>query len=101
MNPYKIAYEWAKEYAITTADTYETARITDTIIRQEMAKMIATFATNLLHKTPDTDKVACSQFTDLSTAAINLQPYIVASCQLGLMGLHGDGIQVQETFFPA
>ncbi|MDR3169673.1 MAG: hypothetical protein LBU27_08270 [Candidatus Peribacteria bacterium] len=66
-----------------------------------MAKMISTFARKLLHKTPNTEKVDCSQFTDLSLANLDLQPYVVESCQLGLMGMHGDGIGVQEEFFPA
>ncbi|MDR0607299.1 MAG: hypothetical protein LBG52_02875 [Candidatus Peribacteria bacterium] len=93
-------YEWAKEYGITTADTYEALRISDAIIRQEMAKMISVFATKLLHKSPNNEKAECTQFTDLSSANDDLQPYIVESCQLGLMGMQGDGVGVQESFFP-
>jgi gamma-glutamyl:cysteine ligase YbdK (ATP-grasp superfamily) len=93
-------YEWAKEYGITTAETYELVRISDAIIRQEMAKVISVFAENLLHKTPDIENVACTQFSDLSAANADLQPYVVESCQLGLMGMQGDGVGVQESFFP-
>jgi hypothetical protein len=90
-----------KKHGITTADTYEAARISDAIIRAEMAKMISSLATKLLHQTPNAKKHECSQFTDLHHANDDLQPYIIESCQLGLMGMHGDGIGVQEAFFPA
>jgi hypothetical protein len=81
-------------------DTFEKARISDAITRAEMAKMISVFATKILHKIPDTEKIKCSQFTDLSTTTKELQAYSITSCQLGLMGMDGDGIGVQEAFFP-
>ncbi|MDR3169210.1 MAG: hypothetical protein LBU27_05665 [Candidatus Peribacteria bacterium] len=81
-------------------DTFEKARISDAITRAEMAKMISVFATEVLHKIPDTEKIKCGQFSDLSTATEELQTYIITSCQLGLMGMDGDGIGVQKTFFP-
>jgi hypothetical protein len=65
-----------------------------------MAKMISVFATTLLHKVPNTEKSECTQFIDLDKANADLQPYVVESCQLGLMGMHGDGVQVQDKFFP-
>ncbi|MDR3168777.1 MAG: hypothetical protein LBU27_03310 [Candidatus Peribacteria bacterium] len=58
------------------------------------------FATKLLHKSPDTEKTVCTQFTDLHQINLDLQPYVVESFQLGLMGMNGDGIGVQEAFFP-
>ncbi|GHV23170.1 hypothetical protein FACS189428_6320 [Clostridia bacterium] len=97
---YETAYERAKEYGITTASTYEEARTTDAILRQEMAKMISTYAIKLFQKTPDTEKIDCSQFKDLAQAGGDLQPYVIQSCQLGLMGMNGDGIGVQENFSP-
>ncbi|MDR2541352.1 MAG: hypothetical protein LBD11_06420 [Candidatus Peribacteria bacterium] len=95
-----LSYERAKEYGITTAPTYESARLSDTIIRGEMAKMISTYAIKLLNKTPDKEKRECIQFQDLAQAGGDLQPYVIQSCQLGLMGMNGDGIGVQENFFP-
>ncbi|GHV26501.1 hypothetical protein FACS1894176_07380 [Bacteroidia bacterium] len=79
---YQSAYEWAKEYGITTASTYAEARPTDAILRQEMAKMISTYAIKLFQKTPDTSKVNCSHFQDLREAPTELQSYIIQSCQL-------------------
>ncbi|GHV25672.1 hypothetical protein FACS1894176_04750 [Bacteroidia bacterium] len=65
-----------------------------------MAKMISTYAIKLFQKTPDTEKIDCSQFKDLAQAGGDLQPYVIQSCQLGLMGMNGDGIGVQENFSP-
>ncbi|MDR0859436.1 MAG: hypothetical protein LBO09_00160 [Candidatus Peribacteria bacterium] len=90
----------AKHYGISTISTYEDARISDGILRQEMAKMISTYAIKLLNKIPDPDKVACAQFQDISEVPAELQPYIVQSCELGLMGMDGDGVGIQENFFP-
>ncbi|MDR0860812.1 MAG: hypothetical protein LBO09_07780 [Candidatus Peribacteria bacterium] len=97
---YKTAYEWGNDYGITTVSIYEEARISDAILRQEMAKMISTYAIKLLNKTPDPDKVACAQFQDVSEVPTELQPYIIQSCELGLMGMDGDGVGIQENFFP-
>ncbi|MDR0860841.1 MAG: hypothetical protein LBO09_07940 [Candidatus Peribacteria bacterium] len=65
-----------------------------------MAKMISAYAIKLFQKTPDTSKIDCSQFSDLSNTTTELQSYVIQSCQLGLMGMEGDGIGVQENFFP-
>ncbi|GHV22455.1 hypothetical protein FACS189428_4550 [Clostridia bacterium] len=65
-----------------------------------MAKMISIYAIKLFQKTPDTSRIDCSQFSDLSQAGADLQSYIIQSCQLGLMGMDGDGIGVQESFLP-
>ncbi|MDR0606965.1 MAG: hypothetical protein LBG52_01120 [Candidatus Peribacteria bacterium] len=94
------AYQWAFQRGITTMPTFSKARLTDPITRAEMAKMISVFATKLLHKSPNNEKAKCTQFIDLSFANDDLQPYIVESCQLGLMGMQGDGVGVQDNFFP-
>jgi hypothetical protein len=65
-----------------------------------MAKMISTYAIKLFQKTPNTSKLECSQFQDVSEVPTELQPYIIQSCELGLMGMYDDGIQVQDNFFP-
>jgi hypothetical protein len=102
VRPYSVldAYEWAFSYGITTMPTLAEAKISDAIIRAEMAKMISVFATKLFQKTPNTQKSACAQFVDLYQANEDLQSYIIESCQLGLMGMHGDGIGVLEAFSP-
>lgn len=97
---YLTAYQWAYKYGITTMNTYEKARITDSLTREEMAKMISVYAMAFLDKKPDLNKSACSQFDDLSLTTSEMQKYMVTACQLGLMGLGGDGITVQPRFYP-
>ncbi|GHV22944.1 hypothetical protein FACS1894176_01360 [Bacteroidia bacterium] len=81
-------------------DTYEVARILDPITREEMSKMISVYAMTFLDKKPDLTKSACSQFEDLSITTVEMQHYMTLSCQLGLMGMNGDGIGVQLRFNP-
>jgi hypothetical protein len=97
---YYAAYRWANGNGITTADTYEAVRISDVITRAEMAKMISMLATKLWYKVPDVEKRECVQFADMKQVNEELQSYVIESCQLGLMGMHGDGIGVLETFSP-
>jgi hypothetical protein len=42
----------------------------------------------------------CSTFTDLSTTPLDLQPFIIQACQLGLMGLQADGEITKHNFNP-
>jgi hypothetical protein len=97
---YQTAYEWAYQYGITTMDTYQKARIPDHLTRAEMAKMIAVYATKFLHRTPDTSKIACTQFSDRKEVNAELQGYLVQICQLGLMGMQANGVDVQSNFRP-
>jgi hypothetical protein len=42
----------------------------------------------------------CVDFADLKTAPLDLQPFIVQACQLGLMGLQADGETEKKNFNP-
>jgi hypothetical protein len=42
----------------------------------------------------------CTAFSDLSTAPLDLQSYIIQACQLGLMGLETDGTTPKKAFDP-
>ena len=77
------AYKWAYENKITTMNSIEKANMKWNITREEMAKMISNYATNLLWKTLDTTK-SCL-FID-SNINPDLVSYVVESCQLWLMG---------------
>jgi len=77
------AYNWAYQNEITTMDSIEKANMKWNITREEMAKMISNYATNLLWKTPDTTK-SCL-FVD-SNINPDLVSFVVESCQLWLMG---------------
>ncbi|MCX6823336.1 MAG: DUF5011 domain-containing protein [candidate division SR1 bacterium] len=83
---YIDAYTFAFANGITTKAPIEQANMTGGLARSHMAKMIANYAINVLHKTPNTS-IICS-FADLSGQTAEMQSYIVQSCQLGLMGQH-------------
>ena len=77
------AYNWAYENKITTMDSIDKANMKWNITRQELAKMISNYATNILWRSPDTTK-SCL-FPD-SNIIPDLVPYVIESCQLWLMG---------------
>jgi hypothetical protein len=43
---------------------------------------------------------SCATFTDLETTPLDLQPFIIQACQLGLMGLQADGESTNHNFNP-
>ena len=77
------AYNWAYLNKITTQSPIDKANMKWNITREEMAKMISNFATNILWKTPDTTKTCL--FID-SNINPDLVSYVTESCQLWLMG---------------
>lgn len=77
------AYKWAYENKITTMDSIDKANMKWNITREEMAKMISNFATNILWKTPNTTKPCL--FID-SNINPDLVESVTKSCQLWLMG---------------
>ena len=76
------AYDWAYENKITTMDSIGNANMEWNITREEMAKMISNFATNILWKTPDITK---SCFFINSNINPTLVQFVTESCQLWLM----------------
>ena len=77
------AYNWTYENKITTMNSIDKANMNWNITRQELAKMISNYATNILWRTPDTTKPCL--FPD-SNIIPDLVPYVTESCQLWLMG---------------
>ena len=77
------AYYWALNNWMTTQQTVKSANLWWYITREEMAKMISNFATNILWKTPDTTKTCL--FLDSNINPV-LVPFVTKSCQLWLMG---------------
>lgn len=76
------AYNWAYKNKITTMNTIGWARLSDWLTREEMAKMISSYAVDILWKVPDTTK-SC-YFLD-SNINPDLLQYVTESCQLWLM----------------
>ncbi len=79
----KQAYNWAYQNKITTQSPIEKANMQWQITREEMAKMISNYATEILWKTPDTTQ-SCL-FLD-SNINPDLVEFVTKSCQLWLMG---------------
>jgi hypothetical protein len=83
-NELQGAYDYAYGIGITTQTPIDNANIFGTLIREDMAKMMTSFAEEVLGKTPDTS-LACN-FTDVGNETTEMQGYITEACQLGLMG---------------
>lgn len=76
------AYNWAYQNQITTMRSIEKANMKWNITRQELAKMISNYATNILWKTPDTTKSCLFPDSNINP---DLVPFVIESCQLWLM----------------
>lgn len=91
------AYTYAYDNSMTTMPTCQKARTDDSMTRAEAAKIMSNYAINVLGHSPNTDN-ECS-FADMSSQDAEMQSYAIAACQLGIMGLQGDG-SVALTFSP-
>ena len=91
------AFVYAHSHGLTTMSTCQKARMKDSLTRAEAAKMVSNYAMNILDKSPDAN-VICS-FSDMTNADAESQSYAKTACQLGIMGLKGDG-SVAPTFNP-
>ena len=76
------AYNWAYENQITTMSSIEKANMKWNITRQELAKMISNYATNILWRTPDTTKSCLFPDSNINP---DLVSFVTESCQLWLM----------------
>lgn len=77
------AYNWAYQNQITTQNPIEKANMQWKITREEMAKMISNYATNILWKTPDATKTCLFLDSNINPDLVN---FVTESCQLWLMG---------------
>jgi len=79
----KQAYSWAYQNQITTQSPIEKANMQWKITREEMAKMISNYATNILWQSPDTTKTCLFLDSNINPDLVNS---VTESCQLWLMG---------------
>ena len=91
-------YLWAYQYGITTMSTIQQANIEGKLTRKDMAKMISSFALNVLNKEASTGDNCL--FSDIDTLSREAQSYIIVSCKLGLMGYDSNGKTVKKIFNP-
>ncbi len=89
------AYDWAHDQKITTLSPQSEARLYDPITREELAKMIATYAMQFTNKSLS-NREACTSYIDLQDASFDLQDDIIMACKLWLMGITNDWTPLQE-----
>ena len=80
----EVAYQWAYESEITSQPTIEQANLNSYVTRGQLAKMMSSFSSNVLHKVPNTS-LSCD-FDDVDDADPHLQLGIMQACQFWLMG---------------
>ena len=93
------AYTWAKKYGITTQDSFEKARMYETLTRGELAKMITNFSRQVIGLDYMADPTCtASVFVDYTERDDELRSYVEQSCSLGLMGRRNDSVWTIEKF---
>lgn len=93
------AYTWAKKFGITTQDSFEKARMYETLTRGELAKMVTNFSRQVIGLEYRADpKCTASVFADYTQRDDELSSYIEQSCSLGLMGRRNDSSWTIEKF---
>ena len=75
----EMAYQWAYESEITSQPTIEQANLNSYVTRGQLAKMMSSFSSNVLHKVPNTS-LSCD-FDDVDDADPHLQLGIMQACQ--------------------
>lgn len=94
------AFQRGYDLNITNKCPIIDARLDDTIIRKDLAKMITMFTIQIIGIYPDTHKAWCDTFTDTSGISEEMQFFTKTACQLSLMGLEPDGNTPKKTFEP-
>lgn len=94
---FNTAYVYASALNITTMETCMSAMMSSLLLRKHAAKMLTEFAIHALNKVPDESR-SCA-FTDMEGEDEEMRIYAKAACQLGLMGLNGQG-DAKTTFSP-
>jgi len=85
----EAAYIYACKLGITSMDNINDANLQWVVIRKELAKMIVEYATSIFFMQPDQSRVC--EFQDIGNESLEMQSYIKAACQLGLMWLQSNG----------
>ena len=90
------AYLYAYAFGVTTL-TIEDSRPEDGSRRGEFAKMLVTFASNVLGKQGDPSRTdLCSNYGDVNPSLGDLAVFIVQACEMQLMGIDPNGIPLEN-----
>lgn len=85
---------------ITNKCPITAARLDDTILRKEVAKMMSMFTIQIIGIYPNTHKSWCDQYPDVKNLSEEMQFYTKTACQLDLMGQKPDGTTPDDIFNP-
>ena len=91
-------YVFARDIWITTIDSIDNAMMFNSLRRDEAAKMISTYATEILGIEPNIDR-ECN-FADMKSSSQEMQSFAKLACQLGIMWLLPDGETPDKAFNP-
>jgi len=96
------AYMFAKTAGITTKDSFEEADPQGVILRWDFAKMIVTFAENILGLKPnESRRETCNEYADSNlVAGTDLEEFITRVCMHRIMGLDNDAFTPMASFNP-
>lgn len=97
-NELNQAYLYACENWITTMETIQQADMNWALRRKHLAKMISEFAIKKMWKQVDITKKC--EFKDMKNESKEMQYYAQLSCQLGLMWMQSDWVNVLKNFSP-
>ncbi len=95
------AYNWSKQYGITTITTPEKARLDQPLLRSELAKMMVNFSVEVMWKfvTPHRSCTVDS-FKDAYQMDAEERKYIKQACDLQIMWWKNDKKSIIEYFNP-
>lgn len=95
------AYNWAKQYGITTIQTRDKARLDQPLLRAELAKMMVNFSLEVMWKTI-TPQWSCTieSFKDYNQLDSEEKIYVKQACDLQIMWWKNDKKSLIEYFNP-
>jgi diketogulonate reductase-like aldo/keto reductase len=91
----ELAYQWSYDNNITSQSTIERANLNWYVTRAELAKMMSSFVSNVLHRYPDTWMVC--EFNDVGDIDPYLRLGVIQACQFWVMGKNVNDFRPLDT----
>ncbi len=88
------AYKWAYDNGITTINDIKLARLSDSLTRAELSKMMSQYISSVLKKSPL--KIDEPSYVDVEENLWDLTGYIAKAYQYQIMGINADGTPLKE-----
>ena len=95
------AYNFAYSFDITTINPCKNVRMSDNLLRKDMAKMMVNFVIKVLNRQDIfVENPKCENYSDMNNETPESRFYIQTACKLGLMGLESNGTTPSVKFKP-